>query len=110
MAVSMPQSVCHKPFGVSVVVARVSGSCFVWLLPLVECTRPWFGGGGWWLVRGGSCWPDLSHAHQQHVTAASTHLHPVGAFHRGGGTLGGLRACCRRAAPPLSVCLQSAVH
>ena len=46
MAVRMPQSVCHKPFGVSVVVARVSGSCFVWLLPLVECTRPWFGGGG----------------------------------------------------------------
>ena len=37
----------------------------------------------------GSCWPDLPHAHRQHVAAAGTHLHPVGAFHRGGGALGG---------------------
>ena len=35
-------------------------------------------GGGWW--GGGSCWPDLPHAHRQHVAAASTHLHPGGGF------------------------------
>ena len=52
MAVCMPQSVCHKPFKVSVVIARVSDSCFVWILPLVECARPWFSRGGWWLVGG----------------------------------------------------------
>ena len=61
---------------------------------------------GW----GGSCWPDLPNVHRQHVAAAGTHLHPVGAFHRGGGALGGLRASCRHAAPPSSVCLRSAVH
>ena len=36
----------------------------------------------------GSCWPDLPHVHQQHVTTASTQLHPVRAFHQGSGTLG----------------------
>ena len=34
-------------------------------------------------MRRGSCWPDLPHAHQQHVTTASTHLHPVRTFHQG---------------------------
>ena len=38
-------------------------------------------------MRRGSCWPDLPHVHQQHVTTASPQLQPVRAFHRGSRTL-----------------------
>ena len=102
--------VCHKLFKVSVVITHVSDSCFIWLLTLFEYTQPWFNRGKWWLVRRGSCWPDLPPAHQQHVTTASTQLHPVRAFHRGSRNPNGLQACCLHTTPPSSVCLQSAVY
>ena len=58
-------------------------------------------------MRRGSCWPDLPPAHQQHVTTASTHLHPVRAFHRGSRTLEGLQACCLHTTPSSLISLPS---
>ena len=68
----MAWSLRRRRFSVSTFMAQVSAACSITLLTHDESTLPLVRRGRWRLVRRGSNWRNLPHAHLQRVIAASS--------------------------------------
>ena len=73
----MARSLRRRRFSVSTFMAQVSAACSMTLLTHDEYTLPLVRRGRWRLVRRGSSWRNLPHAHLQHVIAASSQPPPA---------------------------------
>ena len=73
----MARSLRWRRFSVSTFMALVSAACSITLLTHDEYTLPLIRRGRWRLVRRGSNWRNLPHAHLQRVIAASSQLPPA---------------------------------
>ena len=68
----MARSLRRRRFSVSTFMAQVSAACSITLLTHDEYTLPLVRRGRWWLVRRGSNWRNLPHAHLQRVIPATS--------------------------------------
>ena len=73
----MALSLRRRRFSVSTFMAQVSAACSITLLTHDEYTLPLVRRGRWRLVRRGSNWRNLPHAHLQRVIAASSQPPPT---------------------------------
>ena len=73
----MARSLRRRRFSVSTFMAQVSAACSITLLTHDEYTLPLVRRGRWRLVRRGSNWRNLPHAHLQRVIAASLQPPPA---------------------------------
>ena len=73
----MARSLRRRRFSVSTFMAQVSAACSITLLTHDEYTLPLVRRGRWRLVRRGSNWRNLPHAHLQRVIAASSQPPPA---------------------------------
>ena len=73
----MARSLRRRRFSVSPFMAQVSAACSMTLLTHDEYILPLVGRGRWRLVRRGSNWRNLPHAHLQRVIAASSQPPPA---------------------------------
>ena len=73
----MARSLRRRRFSVSTFMAQVSAACSITLLTHDEYALPLVRRGRWRLVRRGSSWQNLPHAHLQRVIAASSQPPPA---------------------------------
>ena len=73
----MARSLRRRWFGVSTFMAQVSAACSITLLTHDEYSLPLVRRGRWRLVKRGSNWQNLPHAHLQRVISASSQPPPA---------------------------------